>query len=98
MDTERASPRYVDIDLWEPNDILQAMIEGQMSAVAAVRAALPSIEQAALATEARLRKDGRLVYVGAGTSGRLAVQDGAELVPTFNWPKDRLLQIGRAHV
>jgi N-acetylmuramic acid 6-phosphate etherase len=91
MDTERASPRYVDIDLWEPNDILQAMIEGQMSAVAAVRAALPAIEQAALATEARLRKDGRLIYVGAGTSGRLAVQDGAELVPTFNWPKDRLL-------
>src|ERR1700691_4363509 len=91
MDTERASPRYVDIDLWEPNDILQAMIEGQMSAVAAVRAALPAIEQAALATEARLRKDGRLIYVGAGTSGRLAVQDGAELVPTFNWPQDRLL-------
>jgi N-acetylmuramic acid 6-phosphate etherase len=91
MDTERASPRYVDIDLWEPNDILQAMIEGQMSAVAAVRAALPAIEQAALATEARLRDGGRLIYVGAGTSGRLAVQDGAELIPTFNWPKDRLL-------
>ena len=56
MDTERASPRYVDIDLWEPNDILQAMIEGQMSAVAAVRAVLPAIEQVAPATEARLRQ------------------------------------------
>jgi len=32
-----------------------------------------------------------LVYVGAGTSGRLAVQDGAELIPTFNWPAHRLL-------
>jgi N-acetylmuramic acid 6-phosphate etherase len=41
--------------------------------------------------EARLRSHGRLIYVGAGTSGRLAVQDGAELVPTFNWPQDRLL-------
>jgi N-acetylmuramic acid 6-phosphate etherase len=41
--------------------------------------------------ETRLRAGGRLVYVGAGTSGRLAVQDGAELVPTFNWPPDRLL-------
>src|SRR5580693_2078076 len=91
MDTERASPRYADIDLWEPGDILHAMIEGQMAAVAAVRASLPAIERAALATEARLREGGRLIYVGAGTSGRLAVQDGAELIPTFNWPKERLL-------
>jgi N-acetylmuramic acid 6-phosphate etherase len=91
MDTEQASPRYADIDLWAPGDVLQAMIEGQMAAVAAVRAALPAIEQAALATEARLRAGGKLIYVGAGTSGRLAVQDGAELIPTFNWPGDRLL-------
>ena len=91
MDTERASPRYADIDVWEPNDILHAMIEGQMAAVAAVRAVLPAIEQAALAAEARLKDGGRLIYVGAGTSGRLAVQDGAELIPTFNWPKERLL-------
>jgi N-acetylmuramic acid 6-phosphate etherase len=91
MDTERASPRYSDIDLWDPPDILEAMLEGQMSAVAAVRAALGAIAGAANAAEARLRDGGRLVYVGAGTSGRLAVQDGAELVPTFNWPPDRLL-------
>lgn len=91
MDTERASPRYSDIDLWDPSDILEAMLEGQMSAVAAVRAALGAIAQAARATEARLRDEGRLIYVGAGTSGRLAVQDGAELVPTFNWPPARLL-------
>jgi N-acetylmuramic acid 6-phosphate etherase len=91
MDTEHASPRYSDIDLWEPSDILHAMIEGQMAAVAAVRSLIPALEQAALATETRLRAGGRLVYVGAGTSGRLAVQDGAELVPTFNWPAERLL-------
>jgi N-acetylmuramic acid 6-phosphate etherase len=91
MDTERLSPRYADIDLWEPADILEAMVEGQFAAVAAVRAARPSIEQAALGIEARLSKGGRLVYAGAGTSGRLAVQDGAELMPTFSWPRDRLL-------
>jgi N-acetylmuramic acid 6-phosphate etherase len=62
-----------------------------MSAVAAVRAELAAIERAALAIETRLRGNGRLVYVGAGTSGRLAVQDGAELIPTFNWPSERLL-------
>ena len=91
MDTERASPRYSDIDLWEPGDILDALIESQMSAVAAVRPVLGAIQRAAQAMEARLRGEGRLVYVGAGTSGRLAVQDGAELIPTFNWPQDRLL-------
>lgn len=91
METERASPRYTDIDRWEPADILDALVEGQMAAVAAVRAALSSIERAAVAIEARLRTAGRLLYAGAGTSGRLAVQDGAELIPTFNWPAERLL-------
>ena len=38
-----------------------------------------------------LSDGGRLIYAGAGTSGRLAVQDGAELMPTFNWPRERLL-------
>jgi len=91
MDTERASPRYSDIDVWGPSDILDAMVEGQFMAVAAVRSARPAIEAASLAIEARLRNGGRLIYAGAGTSGRLAVQDGAELMPTFNWPQDRLL-------
>ena len=91
MNTERPSPRYTNLDLWEPADILDAMIEGQLGAVAAVRAVRPAIEQAAIATEALLKEGGRLIYAGAGTSGRLAVQDGAELMPTFSWPEDRLL-------
>jgi N-acetylmuramic acid 6-phosphate etherase len=91
METERPSPRYSGIDVWEPGDILDAMIEGQFSAVAAVRAARPALERAALAMEARLRHRGRLIYAGAGTSGRLAVQDGAELMPTFSWPPERLV-------
>src|SRR6516165_11019167 len=91
MDTERASPRYSDIDIWAPLDIAEAMIEGQFTAVAAVRTARFSLLDAALAAEERLQQGGRLVYVGAGTSGRLAVQDGAELIPTFNWPQERLL-------
>ncbi|HTV35343.1 MAG TPA: N-acetylmuramic acid 6-phosphate etherase [Xanthobacteraceae bacterium] len=91
METERVSPRYSDIDLWDPCDILDALVESQMAAVAAVRPALGAIARAAEAIEARLRTDGRLIYAGAGTSGRLAVQDGAELIPTFNWPQERLL-------
>jgi N-acetylmuramic acid 6-phosphate etherase len=91
METERASPRYSGIDTWHPMDALDAMIEGQFSAVAAVRAAKPALERSVLAMEARLRHGGRLIYAGAGTSGRLAVQDGAELMPTFSWPPERLL-------
>jgi N-acetylmuramic acid 6-phosphate etherase len=91
METERPSPRYSGIDAWDPTDVLDAMIEGQFAAVAAVRTARPSIEQAALAIVAQLKLGGRLIYAGAGTSGRLAVQDGAELVPTFGWPRERLL-------
>jgi N-acetylmuramic acid 6-phosphate etherase len=91
MNTERPSARYSDIDTWEPGDILEAMIEGQFAAVAAVRAARPALETAAIAMEGRLRRQGRLVYAGAGTSGRLAVQDGAELMPTFSWPHERLV-------
>ena len=91
MQTERPSPRYSTIDLWEPADILDAMLEGQFAAVAAVHAARPALERAALAIEGRLRAGGRLVYAGAGTSGRLAVQDGAELMPTFSWPAARLV-------
>jgi N-acetylmuramic acid 6-phosphate etherase len=91
MKTERPSPRFADIDIWEPGDVLEAMIGGQFAAVAAVRAALPAIERAGLAMEPRLRTGGRLIYAGAGTSGRLAVQDGAELMPTFGWPRERLV-------
>src|SRR5712672_4543779 len=91
MDTERASARYSGLDLWNPDEILDALIESQLAAVAATRAARPALERAALAMETRLRYRGRLVYAGAGTSGRLAVQDGAELMPTFSWPSERLL-------
>jgi N-acetylmuramic acid 6-phosphate etherase len=91
MDTERASPRYSGLDLWEPGEVLDALVEAQLAAVAATRAARPALERAAVAMEARIRYRGRLVYAGAGTSGRLAVQDGAELMPTFSWPEDRLL-------
>src|SRR5215470_1461383 len=91
MTTEGLSSRYAGIDLWQPDEIVDAMIEAQFAAVGAARAARAALQQAAIAMEARLRFRGRLVYAGAGTSGRLAVQDGAELMPTFSWPEDRLL-------
>jgi len=59
IETERPSPRYSAIDLWESSDVLDAMIEGQFAAVAAVRAARGAIEAAAHAMEVRLIDGGR---------------------------------------
>ncbi len=89
--TEAISARYRDLDAWTPAEMLQAMWEGQLAAVAAGQAALPAIAAAVAAAVPRLSCGGRLAYVGAGTSGRIGVQDGAELPPTFDWPADRLL-------
>ena len=89
--TEQVSPRYRDLDAWAPASILATLWESQLAAAAATRAALPMIEAAAEAALPRLAGSGRLVYAGAGTSGRIGVQDGAELPPTFNWPEQRLV-------
>lgn len=85
------SDRYLGLDAWSSAEIFEAMIEGQMAAIAAVRAASSVLTEAADRAAGRLRRGGRLVYVGAGTSGRLAVQDGAELTPTFGWPFERMV-------
>ena len=89
--TEAVDPRYAELDAWSTDDMLAAMFEGQLAAVEAVRAALPALARAVDHASRVLGETGRLVYVGAGTSGRIGVQDGAELVPTFNWPPERLL-------
>jgi N-acetylmuramic acid 6-phosphate etherase len=91
MTTENADNRFVDLDAWPLADALAAMWEGQAQAVAAVRPALPSIAKAIEAAAKSLGARGRLVYVGAGTSGRVAVQDGSELPPTFDWPERRVV-------
>lgn len=91
MSTEAIDPRYVDIDLWPTSLAVEAMFEGQLAAIAAIQSQTIAIARAAEAAAARLGRTGRLVYVGAGTSGRIAVQDGVELFPTYNWPNERLL-------
>jgi N-acetylmuramic acid 6-phosphate etherase len=91
MSTERSSPRYSSIDVWDAEDIAESIVESQFAAVSAVHAVRKEIASAVVAMQARLQDRGRLIYVGAGTSGRLAVQDGAELAPTFGWPEDRLV-------
>ncbi|HYC05649.1 MAG TPA: N-acetylmuramic acid 6-phosphate etherase [Azospirillaceae bacterium] len=91
MSTESFSARYLDLDTWPAADMVDAMLEGQFAAVAAVRAQSAALATAAEAAAGRLGDSGRLVYAGAGTSGRLAVQDGVELGPTFGWARERLV-------
>jgi N-acetylmuramic acid 6-phosphate etherase len=93
MSTERINERFTDLETWPSLDLVKALHEDQLAAVAAVGPALPAIAAAADAAAARLADSGRLIYVGAGTSGRIGVQDGVELTPTFNWPQERLVFI-----
>lgn len=88
MSTEDASALYADLDLWPTRDAVLAMAEGQVAAAEVVRSQAAAIAAAAEAAAERLREsDGRLIYIGAGTSGRIAVQDGVELGPTFGWER-----------
>ncbi len=90
MPTESVSERFADIDRWSTASAVSAMFEAQLSALASVRPQLATIAHVAEETSRRLMKGGRLIYAGAGTSGRIAVQDGVELEPTFGWPAARI--------
>lgn len=92
MKTELFDDRFRGLESWDDARIMQAILEGQEAAVRAVRGALPALTAAGAAAAGRLRahENGRLIYVGAGTPARLAVQDGAELTPTYGWPRERL--------
>lgn len=81
--TERRNPRTREIDAKSTIGILRAIHYEDATVAGAVARALPSISRAVEAIAASLQRGGRLFYVGAGTSGRLAALDAAELPPTF---------------
>ena len=86
--TERRNPRTTDLDQLPTLDLLRSINAEDRLVPDAVAAALPALATAVdFATEA-LRGGHRVHYVGAGTSGRLATVDAAELVPTFNAPAE----------
>ncbi|MBT7582322.1 MAG: N-acetylmuramic acid 6-phosphate etherase, partial [Kordiimonadaceae bacterium] len=89
--TEKVSKHFADFDVWSTSDMVDAMYQGQVAAINAMKSSLTVIAGAAEAAADRLGDTGRLIYVGAGTSGRLAIMDGAELTPTFGWPRERLV-------
>ncbi len=90
--TEHISNDLLDLDLRDNTSILNTLVDSQTCGVNAARNAIASLDAAVTAAAARLAtSNGRLVMIGAGASGRLAVQDGAELWPTYGWPASRLL-------
>ncbi|TQM94633.1 N-acetylmuramic acid 6-phosphate etherase [Roseinatronobacter monicus] len=91
--TEFADPRYRLLDSWDSQTALAAIWESQLAALACIQPALPVLAEVVEAALPGLRGGGRLVYAGAGTSIRIAVQDGTELGPTFNWPEARTLYL-----
>ncbi len=92
--TEQIDSAYADLDTWPAADIVAAVTAAGQRALAAVAAAGPQLTAAAEGIEKRLAAGGRLVYVGAGTSGRIAVQDAAELPPTFGYDDAVVLLAG----
>lgn len=93
LNTETPSSRHAALDTYDTTALLHAFIDDQTAAVAAVKAAAPQLAAAVDAALPRIRAGGRLLYAGAGTSGRLGVLDSVELYPTFSWPRERAVAI-----
>jgi N-acetylmuramic acid 6-phosphate etherase len=91
--TEQPSPHHTDLDVIGTPALVAALMDDQAGALKAVQAIAPLIAEAVERAVACLSRGGRLVYLGAGTSGRLGVLDGVELLPTFAWPPERLVTL-----
>ena len=90
--TELLYTKSKPIDHLSVSKGITLMVNEQKNAALAVKNVTDTLELAINLIYERLMRhnEGRLVYAGAGTSGRLGVQDGVELLPTFNWPNSRL--------
>ncbi|WP_244635998.1 N-acetylmuramic acid 6-phosphate etherase [Chthonobacter albigriseus] len=88
--TEETNERYRAVETWADADVLSAIADGQGRAIEAVRAAIPALSAAAGALAQAWGGGGRIVYVGAGSSGLIALLDALELPGTYGLTTDRL--------
>ena len=88
--SEKRNERSEDLDLMDTESILTLMNDEDSRVAEAVRKAIPEIARAVEMIASRFRQRGRLVYVGAGTSGRLALIDALECPPTFGTPPEQV--------
>ncbi len=86
--TEQRNPDSDQLDLLDTMALVNLMNEQDRHVALAVERELSSIARAIDVIADRLRSGGRLIYIGAGTSGRLGVLDASECPPTFNTPPD----------
>jgi N-acetylmuramic acid 6-phosphate etherase len=86
LTTEQNNPDSVAIDQMDPVEIARLMNREDHKVIVAVEKVLPAIAQAIDLVTKRVEMGGRLIYIGAGTSGRLGVLDASECPPTFNTP------------
>lgn len=91
--TEAPNPDHSQLDAYPVDELVSAFVEDQVGALDAVSAARGEIAAAVVAAVPRIEAGGRLIYVGAGTSGRLGLLDSVELYPTFSWPRDRCVAL-----
>ncbi len=88
MLTEQRNPRTYEIDRLDTHEVLQVINDEDKTVALKVELVLPQIAQAVDAIAGRLAAGGRLIYIGAGTSGRLGILDAVECVPTYSTPPE----------
>jgi N-acetylmuramic acid 6-phosphate etherase len=93
LPTERVDPACPDLDLLPPAEVARLLLVEEGRARDALEHALPAIGEACDAAAKALRAGGRLIYAGAGTSGRLGVLDAAEMGPTFGAPPGQVVAL-----
>jgi N-acetylmuramic acid 6-phosphate etherase len=91
--TETPNEKFAGLEQFATFDLVRAFVDDQHNAVSAVQAAAHEIARAIEAAVPRVRAGGRIIYVGAGTSGRLGLLDSVELNPTFSWPDGRAIAL-----
>lgn len=93
LDTEQVRFDLLELDEGGPEDVVAALLEAEATVPAALDATRAELVEAVRLASSALARGGRLVYVGAGTPGRLAALDAAECGPTFGIDPDRVVAV-----
>lgn len=93
LTTEKRNERSMNLDTLSTEQVIRLMNEEDAVVPKAIEQIVPTIAKAVDAITARFKKNGRLIYIGAGTSGRLGVLDAVECVPTFGVPPEKVVGV-----
>lgn len=84
LNTEARNEKTMNLDMMSTEELLTVMNEEDANTAKAVKKAIPEITKAVELTKASLKKNARMIYIGAGTSGRMGLMDAVECIPTFS--------------